>query len=201
MAEDTATADRLAELERRLAAEVAVRQRLVEVATSLASTLNLDELLDLVMRSAAELLDAETSSLLLLEEATGELTIEVATGGTAEDVVKQRVPRGEGVAGWALEHRAPAVIDDPASDDRFYGDVAAAIGFETRNLLATPLLVKDRAIGVVEVINKRGADGFTDADVELAGALAGLAATAIDNASMYGRLADAVVTARMSYRL
>lgn len=106
MAEDTATADRLAELERRLAAEVAVRQRLVEVATSLASTLNLDELLDLVMRSAAELLDAETSSLLLLDEATGELTIEVATGGTAEDVVKQRVPRGEGVAGWALEHRA-----------------------------------------------------------------------------------------------
>ncbi len=79
--------------------------------------------------------------------------------------------------------------------------MAAAIGFETRNLLATPMLVKDRAIGVVEVINKRGADGFTDADVELAGALAGLAATAIDNAAMYGRLADAVVTARMSYRL
>ena len=68
-------------------------------------------------------------------------------------------------------------------------------------LAGVPMLVKDRAVGVVEVINKEAADGFSEGDVELATALANLAAIALDNARMYAQLADAVVAARMSYRL
>jgi GAF domain-containing protein len=63
------------------------------------------------------------------------------------------------------------------------------------------MLVKDRAIGVVEVINRRHNARFTERDAELATAFASLAAIAIDNAQLYAQLADAVVTARMSYRL
>jgi GAF domain-containing protein len=75
-----------------------------------------------------------------------------------------------------------------------------AIQFETRNMVAVPLKVRDATIGVVEVINER--DGaFTELDAALAQALANQAATAIDNARLYARLADAVVTSRMSYRL
>jgi phosphoserine phosphatase RsbU/P len=192
---------RLDELERQLQAEVSARKQLIDIAVTLNQTLNLDELLQLIMRSAADLLDAETSSLLRVDEATGELIIEVATGTIGGEVVKHRVPAGAGIAGWTLEHRQPAVVDDPAADDRFYADVSTSVSFETRNLLAVPLLVKDKAIGVVEVINKRGGDGFDEQDVELAQALASLAAIAIDNASLYAQLADAVVAARMSYRL
>jgi GAF domain-containing protein len=75
-----------------------------------------------------------------------------------------------------------------------------AIQFETRNMVAVPLTVRDQTIGVVEVINKREG-AFTDKDLELAGALANQAAIAIDNARLYARLADAVVASRMSYRL
>lgn len=193
------------ELERRLRDETAMRRRLVDLATVLNSTVNLPELLQAVLDAASELLEAETSSLMLVDEDTRELRIEVATGDIAPSVVGVRVPPGRGVAGWALEHRQPVVVDDPAADERFYQDVESAVGFRTRNLLAVPLLVKDRPVGVVEVINKRGDERgdrrFTEGDVELATALASMAAVALDNATMYARLADALATARMSYRL
>jgi sigma-B regulation protein RsbU (phosphoserine phosphatase) len=188
-------------LERQLRHEQATRRQVVDLAAKLNSTLNLDELLQLIMSSAADLLAAETSSLMLLDEDTGELIIEVATGATEAAVVQRRIPAGAGIAGWVLEQRQPAVVDDPASDTRFYQEVSESAGFVTRDILAVPMLVKDRAIGVVEVINKHADEGFTEADVELATALANLAAIALDNARMYAQLADAVVAARMSYRL
>ena len=176
-------------------------RKLVQVATKLNSTLNLDELLQLIMTSAADLLAAETSSLLLVDEKTSELVFEVVAGGPAQELAGMRVPSGQGIAGWALERREPVVVDDPANDSRFYREVGTSTGFETRNLVAVPLLVKDKAIGVVEVINKIGDQGFTPLDLDIAQALASFAAVAIDNASLYARLADAVVAARLSYRL
>jgi GAF domain-containing protein len=191
---------RIEELERRLEDEVGRLNRLVEIAGRLNSTLNLDELLGMIMNSAAELLDAETSSLLLLDEESGTLTVELATGEPAPAVEKQRLPAGAGIAGWVIEHNEPAVVDSPREDPRFYGGVDEKSGFETRNLVAVPLRTKERIIGAVEVINKRSG-GFEDRDVSLATALADQAAIAIDNARLYARLADAVVTSRLSYRL
>jgi GAF domain-containing protein len=190
----------IAELRIRLDQEVGTLNRLLEVTGLLNSTLKLEELLGLILSSASELLDAETSSLFLLDEETGELTVEVATGQPAEDVVKQRVPAGAGVVGWVVANDEPAVVDNPASDPRFYRGIDEKTGFETRNVLAAPLRTKERVIGVVEVINKR-AGSFGERDVELATALASHAAAAIDNARLYARLADAVVTSRLSYRL
>ena len=197
----TAMHQRIAELQQRLAAEVGLRQQLLRVATALGSTLNLDELLQLVMTAAAEVLHAETSSLLLLDPATGELTIKVAGGTVGPGVHEQRIPPGRGIAGWAVSHRQVVVVEDAAADERFYPDVDARSGFETRNLLAVPLQVKDRVLGVVEVVNKLGDRGFDAGDVEVATAFASLAAIALDNAVLYAKLTDAVVTARLSYRL
>ena len=188
----------IAELRRRLDEEVGRLNRLVEVGGRLNSTLNLDELLQLIMTSATDLLGAETSSLLLLDDNTGELTVEVATGEPAPDVMKQRVPAGVGIAGWVVENEQPLVVDRPQEDARFYSGIDEKTGFETRNLLAVPLRTKERVIGAVEVINKTDG-GFAESDVALATALANQAATAIDNARLYSRLADAVVTSRMSY--
>jgi phosphoserine phosphatase RsbU/P len=181
--------------------EVAARKQLVEVALQLSFTLDSDKLLELIMVSATELLDAETSSLMLVEEETDELVIAVATGTIGPKAERQRIPIGVGIAGWTLANRQVAVVDDPASDERFYSEVGESLQFTTKNLLAVPMLVKDRAIGVVEVINKQNNARFTGRDTELASALASLAAIAIDNANLYTQLADAVVTARMSYRL
>jgi GAF domain-containing protein len=138
---------------------------------------------------------------MLVDEETNELTFEVATGEPGQEVVKYRVPPGQGIAGWVVQQAQPVIIADPGSDERFYNRIDKSIGFETRNMLAVPLMVKDRVIGVVEVINKLDAPGFTEKDMELAMALTNQASVAIDNTRMYARLADAVVTSRLSYRL
>jgi GAF domain-containing protein len=181
--------------------EVAARKQLVDIALQLGSTLDSDKLLKLIMASATDLLDAETSSLMLVDEDTNELVIAVATGTTGPKAERQRIPIGVGIAGWTLANRQVAVVENPASDGRFFSEVGESLQFTTKNLLAVPMLVKDRAIGVVEVINKQKNAQFTERDTELAAALASLAAIAIDNANLYAQLADAVVTARMSYRL
>jgi GAF domain-containing protein len=180
--------------------EVQALRRIIEITGLLNSTLNLDELLQLIMTSAAELLNAETSSLFLHDEEAGDLIIHVATGASGEQVVQQRVPAGKGIAGWVMQEDEPAVVENPREDARFFPEMDEATGFETRSILALPLKVRDRAVGVVEVINKREGS-FTQADQELASALANQAAIAIDNAQLYAKLADAVVTSRMSYRL
>lgn len=191
----------IAALREQLHEEVATRNRLIAVTTQLNSTLNLNDLLQLIMDSATELLHAETSSLMLVDEETHELTFEVATGKPGEEVVKYRVPPGQGIAGWVVQQSAPLIVNDPRSDPRFYGQIDTSIGFETRSILAAPLKVKDRIIGVVEVINRRDADGFSESDLDLAMALTNQASVAIDNARMYAKLADAVVTSRLSFRL
>jgi sigma-B regulation protein RsbU (phosphoserine phosphatase) len=185
---------------RGLEQEVAALRRVVEITALLSSTLNLDELLGRIMSSAAELLEADTSSLLLADEDSGELRIAVAVGETGAEVLDQRVPAGQGIAGWVMERGEPVVVNDPKSDERFYSGVDEATGFETRNIIAVPLRARDRTIGVVEVINKQ-AGGFDEHDQRLALALASQAAIAIENARLYARLADAVVASRMSYRL
>ena len=201
MSEDTTDRSRISNLERRLEDEAGRFRRLVQVATQLSSTLNLETLLQLIMTSAAELLDAETSSLLLVDEQTDDLVFEVVAGGPAEDLSKRRVPRGEGIAGWVVAENRQIIIDDASSDSRIYRDVGQSTGFTTRNLVAVPLVAKDRTLGVVEVLNKHGDERFDDTDVEVAEALASLAAVAIENAFLYSKLTDAVVEARLSYRL
>jgi GAF domain-containing protein len=179
--------------------DAATLERLLEISSLLNSTLKLDDLLGQIMASATELTSAETSSLLLLDEEAGELTVEVATGAPGEAIAREHVPAGEGIAGWVVEHGEAANVSDPKSDPRFYGGIDEKTGFETKSILAVPMKTRERTIGVIEVINKR--DGsFDERDQRLAEALANHAAIAVDNARLYARLADAVVTSRMSYR-
>lgn len=180
MADDPGLPARVAELERRLAAEVEARERLVEIATLLASDTERGGVLRTIVSAAADILDAETASLLLVDHPTGELRVAVATGASEADVDRIRIPAGRGIAGWTVEHREPAVVHDPRSDERFYDDVDAGSDFETESLVAVPVLLGDRAIGVLEVVNKLGAEPFGNEDLTKATAFATLAAVALD---------------------
>jgi GAF domain-containing protein len=193
--------NREATLEQELEAEREARRALVNASVSLNSLLSLPDLLAAIMRTATDLMDAETSSLMLLDEATNELTFEVATGDPAAEVAQMRVPASQGVAGWVMKNKKPALVNDVQKDERFYAQIDRASGYKTRSMLAVPLDIRGRIIGVVEMINKRGGDGFTERDQEIASAFAAQAAVAIENARLYLKLADALVESRRSYRL
>jgi sigma-B regulation protein RsbU (phosphoserine phosphatase) len=187
-------------LNRRLEEEVGTLNRLVHISTLLNSTLNLSELLGLIMKSAKELFKAEACSVLLVDEDTKELVFEVAVGAGEKEVKKQRIPPGQGIAGQVAQTGESQIINSVKDHPAFYGKIDKTVGFETRNMLAVPLKVKDRTIGVVEIINTQGRDKFDQKDLKVASALTSQAAVAIDNAQLYQKLSDAVVAARMSYR-
>jgi phosphoserine phosphatase RsbU/P len=188
-------------LHRRLHEEVETRNRLIQVSTQLGTTLQLSELLRLIMQSASEMFRVEACSVILVDEETRELVFEVAVGDKSRQVAQQRIPAGQGIAGRVADTGEPTIVRSASDDPHFYSGVDQAVGFQTRNLLAVPLQVRGRTIGVVEIINTRDRADFSDDDLELARALAGQAAIAIDNARLYQQLSDALLTARMSYRL
>jgi len=192
---------RVTVLQRELDEERRARRALVEASVRLNSLLSLPDLLAATMQTASDLMNAETSSILVLDAAGKELTFAVATGEAGGDVTELRVPADQGIAGWVLKTGRAAIVNDVKKDRRFYAQIDRGSGFSTRSILAVPLSIRDRAIGVVEVINKRGGSGFTARDEETATALAAQAAVAIENARLYQKLADAVVESRMSYRL
>lgn len=191
--------DELNDLRRQLEHETALRRRLVDLARRLSSTLHHDELIGMILSAATELLGAETASLLLLDSETGELQISFASGGIADQLQHQRVPKGQGIAGWVVDNHTTAIVNRPEDDERFYTGLDDQTGFETINMLAVPLLTADRTVGVLEVINR--AEGFDDDDAEVGEAFASLAAIALENADTYAKLAEAIITARMSYRV
>lgn len=175
--------------------------RLIHIGTQLGTTLQVSELLKLMIESAKEMFQAEACSVILVDEESGDLIFEAAVGDKSREVERQRIPAGKGIAGRVVQTGEPLVVASASNDPHFFRGVDQAVGFETRNLMAVPLKVRGRTIGVMETINTRNRADFSGEDLQLAGALASQAAIAIDNARLYQQLSEALLTARMSYRL
>src|SRR3990172_6159643 len=150
----------------------------------ISSTLDLQELLETVMEITKSVMCAEACSVLLMDKATGELVFNVALGEKEEEVKEFRIKPRQGIAGWVLENREPLLLPDVKADGRFYKGIDDKTGFETRSMIAVPLFVKDKIVGVIEVINKSNGDSFDEGDMETLITMAGEIAIAIDNARM-----------------
>jgi HD-GYP domain-containing protein (c-di-GMP phosphodiesterase class II) len=163
-----------------------------EVAASVASTLDLKQLLPKIMQGATRVLNAEASSLMLVDEESGDLFFEVALGEKGEKAKTIRLKKGQGIAGWVLEHGRTLLVPDVDKDPRHARDVAGEIGFKTRSILCSPLRQVDQIIGVVQVLNKLGPAGptFSEDDIPIFEAFADQAATAISQARAHQDLAD-----------
>jgi GAF domain-containing protein len=136
------------------------------------------ELLRSVVEVARAIFAAKASSVLLLDEAANELVFEAVVGEGEESLLGQRFPAGTGVAGWVLATRTPLVIEDVRRDPRFAKDVAEDTGYVPEGLMAVPLLHDERALGVLEVLDRR--TKFTLEEMELLGLFAAQAAIALD---------------------
>lgn len=167
-----------------------------EVARSLTSTLELDRLLNQILQSAVEILNCEAGSLLLADEQTDELVFEAAVGPVADDLIGQRLPAGAGLVGKAVETRQPLIANDVRRSKEWFDKPDQQTGFTTQDLLVTPMLVKDRVIGVIEVINRKDGLPFTPDDQELLAAFTSQAAVAMENARLY-TLTDQALAARV----
>ncbi|MBD3285864.1 GAF domain-containing protein [candidate division WOR-3 bacterium] len=165
-------------------------RRLVEVTGKLLSTIDFDRLLDVILESAKSLTRSEASSLLLLDEKVGKLRFAVATGEAKDSLASLYVPLGEeSIAGYVALHGKPLVVNDVKKDGRWYSGIDEATSFHTRSILAVPLTLEDKTVGVIEVLNKKKGAEFLEEDIGLLEILANQAALVLRNAQEYLDLA------------
>ena len=166
-------------------------ERMLEISRELTSTVALEPLLRKIVDMAAELTDSEKGSILLLDTRTGELHFCTASGAQSGQLADIPVPIEGSIAGTVLTSGEPLIVLDAQADPRHYGEVGQRIGSETRSLLAVPLQIKDRRIGVLEAVNRQGDQGFSQEDVDTLMTLAAQAAVAIENAKLMEALRKA----------
>jgi signal transduction histidine kinase len=170
--------------------------KLNEVTRQLTSTLETEPLLQSILQSAVDILNCEAGSLLMVDEQTDELIFRSAVSPVKFEFVGVRIPAGSGVVGSAVKTRLPVIVNDVNKFPQWFNRTDEQTGFITRALLAIPLIVKDKVIGVVEVINKKDQTVFSKDDVDLLFAFASQAAVAIENARLY-TLTDQALSARV----
>ncbi|MCD6374949.1 MAG: GAF domain-containing protein [Caldisericaceae bacterium] len=164
--------------------EVKRLKALLKISDYLGSTLDLDELLYRIMEVTREQLNADRCTVFLIDQERQELWSKVAMGVNQEI----RFPMKKGIAGHVARTGEILNIRDAYADPRFNPEVDKKTGYRTRNLLTMPMHNKqNEIIGVFQVLNKKQGS-FTEGDVELLKAIASIAATAVENASLYDEL-------------
>jgi two-component sensor histidine kinase/putative methionine-R-sulfoxide reductase with GAF domain len=162
----------------------------IEVGFMVNSTFDLHEVLALIMRNANQVTNSTASTLMLLDDKTGELVFSVPTGPKADRLIDIRLSPGKGIAGWVAEHKQSVLVPNARKDPRFFLGIDTMSGFETKSIICVPLKVKTKLIGVLEAINKADGTTFTEEDELLLCIFASQAAMAIENARLYGELKD-----------
>lgn len=139
----------------------------LEVSNLINSSRELNEMIQTVLYSARKVTRAESSSLFLVDEQTGELYFDIISG--EESGLKgMRIPPGKGIVGLCAQEKKSVIVNDAQNDPRVYKAVDEVSQMTTRNLLAAPLLVTEgKVIGVIEVINTIDRPAFTEHDLDL----------------------------------
>ncbi len=177
--------------EQREAGEIAVFH---ELGKALTSSLQLDQVLRTIMEKIDEFLRPDTWSLLLVDEIKQELYFELAVGKGAQALKDVRIKMGQGIAGWVAQNDRAAVVSDVRRDTRFFAKVDEKTEIETQSIVAVPVRYRDHCLGVIELINCVGADGFQQRDLALLEALADFAAIALENARHVKRIHELTIT-------
>lgn len=173
---------RIAQLEEELVRERRIGIALREVGLALGTTLDLDQLLELILQKMNDAVEADRATLYLLDEAKNELVSRIVQG---DEVRSIRLKLGRGIAGFVAQSGKALLVNDPYEDPRFNPEWDMVSGYRTRSILAVPMKNHlGRTIGVIQVLNKKTGD-FTDHDAVILAALATQAAISIDNSRLF----------------
>ena len=159
-------------------------ERLLEVVRMVSADLDDFTVLQSIISVASELTQSEVASILRYDEEDGFLHFIAAPWFHRDSIESVRVPLGESIAGWVFKSNKPLVIQDVKSDKRFYSEVDEAAEFQTRSILAVPLLFNGEPVGVFEAINKTNRAHYNGEDVTILETLASLTGLMVRNHSL-----------------
>ncbi|MBK7897305.1 MAG: GAF domain-containing sensor histidine kinase [Candidatus Promineifilaceae bacterium] len=166
--------------------------RLVEISRVLNATTNLDHLLSRIITEAADLIQAEAASILLLDPKTQQLHFKASSNKVSPEMFNMAVPLDDSIAGAILTANKPMYIQDVSKDPRWNQDVSDALAFVTRSILGVPMHnVAQEPVGVLEALNKKGGGDFSVQDFETLSILADIAGVAVEQARLFNELQQA----------
>lgn len=177
-------ADKLSML-RRAERDLRELNLLYEIGQSLSINLDLSSLLNDIKLRAPKVVGAERCSIFLLDEPRNELVLEIPGENR-----QYRMPADRGIAGWVATHGVGQIVNDVEQDARWYDAIGREAEFITRSILCVPMRIKDRIIGVMQLLNKVDGRPFGEQDMQLLTTLAAQAAIAIENARLYQSLKE-----------
>ncbi len=178
------------ELIERQRAEAQARRRTEQmvvvhtIGQAITSNLERHQVMETVLGGIKHLLKVEACSLLLYDPKENNLVFEAASGVGADEVLGMRLELGQGVAGWVGLTNEPLLVADVAQDPRFYAGVDGETGLTTRSLVAVPIEIGGKQVGVIEAMSV-GERRFSQEDLDLLQILSGPVATAIQNAQLF----------------
>lgn len=158
---------------------------LLHSASALSNEKNLNILLGLIMEQVTEALQADRSSLFLIDRESKELWSKVALKSEIKEI---RFPMNQGIAGHVAMTKETVNIDDVYQDSRFNQEIDQKTGYKTKNMLCMPIInYRKKVIGVIQVINKKNGN-FDNFDEELLTAFNGIAAAAVENSLLINQI-------------
>ncbi len=164
--------------------------RLVEISVTLNSTLEVDRLLQFIIRSAADLVNCDAASILLLDDRSQELYCAAATDLSPDEIGDFPVPKEGSIVGTVFREDRALILNDVAIDSSHYQHIREPSDYKIHSLIAVPLRIREQVTGVLEAVNKRQGV-FDEMDLQILTNIASQAAVAINNA----RLVEAMATA------
>ncbi|WHH61071.1 HD domain-containing phosphohydrolase [Petroclostridium sp. X23] len=167
----------------------------LEIGKKITSNIKFKSLLKEIMETVKAETNAEACSLYLIDEEKQELWFEIALGEKGDKVKEIRLKIGEGIAGWVAKEGVTLNIKDVNEDARFKRDIGKKIDFKQKAMLTMPVKFKDKTIGVLQIINKKGGSIFNHYDEELLEGISSQIAIALENAILYKELHDLLVDA------
>ncbi|MFT7585325.1 MAG: NtrC-family two-component system sensor histidine kinase KinB [Cellvibrionaceae bacterium] len=151
------------------------------------SSLDLEQIMQSLLEQTNSFLQVEALSIALVDSVTNELVYTVSNGIGSEQIIGMRMPSTEGVSGWVVEHKAPAMVNDTHNDPRFIATGDRRTGHQTSATIVAPLQIKGQVLGTIQAINPTTRSYFTTEDLNLLVNLANLASSAISNAQQFTR--------------
>jgi len=167
----------------------------VEIGKAITSTLNMEQILKIIMQRISELIIAKNWTLYLLDPETQELCFELVVGLEKEMLAHTRMKLGEGIVGTAALTGEPILVPENAQHDpRFSKRVDDMTGFTTKSLICLPLKVQDSVIGAIEIINPEDPSLFEESSMPVLSFLADYVSIAITNARNHMRIQALAIT-------
>ena len=164
-----------------------------EIGKALTSSLNISEVLQLILEKVSALLKPSNWSLLLHDPETSGLYFEAARGPGSDKLLGLKLGPGEGICGHVAKSREALLVPDVRHDPRFASRFDETSSFHSRSILCVPLVSKARVLGVIELVNGAKDGPFSEEDLRTLSTVAEFASIALENAQNFAKIEELTV--------